>query len=368
MSPQEALYNNRSLRLEKRKKQKNKTRKMEMLKVGLIGAGVMGQTHSAVYSNLPDVRLTAIADVDEKKAGKLAWPHKARIYKNLEELLQDDEVDMVDVCLPTDFHARYTIMAARAGKHILCEKPIALNLAEAERMINAARRAKVKFMVAHCIRFWPEYVAFKKIVDSGRYGKLKSIWLSRISPTPIWSWRNWLMNPRKSGGAVLDLHIHDIDYLLYLLGKPEAVYCQGRKDKRGWAHLFATYKYKDATATAEAGWDMPARFPFKMAFRANFARDTVVEFSLLQSPTLLVYERNRKPYAPKVTQPKVKSKSSSSGNIAALGGYFNEIQYFTKCIMRNETPKVVTPSGAREALRLGLAEIKSCETGRIIRL
>lgn len=335
-----------------------------MVKVAIIGAGFMGKMHGNVYANLPDAKVMAVVDIDATKSEEIAKPHSAHVATRLNEVL--DDVDMVDVCLPTYLHARYAIIAAEAGKDVLVEKPIALNLKDADRMIAAARKSRVKFMVAHCIRFWPEYIALKEIFDKKTYGRLISICISRVSPTPTWSWNNWLMQKGKSGSALVDLHIHDTDYLLYLLGRPESVFSRGTKNKFGWVHVWTTYNYKHVTAVAEGGWDLPAKFPFNMAFRATFEKG-VVEFGLQPQSKTVFYQGDRESMPIDVPQPKV-SNVSAGGNISSLGGYFNEIQYFIECISKGEYPAIVTPQDARTSLQIILAEQKSAETGKIIRL
>jgi len=337
-----------------------------MVTVGLVGAGFMGQMHAACHGALPNAKLVGVADVQKRRAAALARQFGAKGYDSLDHLVQDQDPDVIDVCLPTDQHCEYVLRAARMGKHVLCEKPMARTVAEADRMLAAVKKARVKFMVAHCIRFWPEYAALKKMADSGKFGRLTSLYLSRMSPTPTWAWQGWLLDPGRSGGALLDLHIHDADYVLHLLGKPRAVNCVAVKSKIGYSHIFTTYGYPGKAVVACGGWDLPAQFPFNMAFRANFERATV-DFNMANSPTMLVYRGNRKPLEPKVDKPEVKG-GAAGGNISDLGGYFNEIQYFINCVERGRTPKIVTPKDARNSVALVLAEQKSAESGRPVKV
>ena len=131
---------------------------------------------------------------------------------------------MVDVCLPTDLHAEVTVAALEAGKHVLCEKPMALTVAECDRMVAAAKASGRFLMIAHCIRFWPEYIALKEIVDSGQYGKVTSALFRRISGLPKWS--EWFPNPQRSGGAILDLHIHDVGLYQLPAGDAATGHCR----------------------------------------------------------------------------------------------------------------------------------------------
>lgn len=354
-----------------------------MVRVGILGAGFMGEMHSNVYANLEGmVKLVAVCDYDTGKAGKIAIPRGATPFSlsNFEKFINSG-IELVDICIPTYSHAEYTIKVAEAGKHVLCEKPIALSLEEADRMIEAIQREKVKFMVAHCIRFWPEYIILKEYVEKKKLGKLKSLFLSRLSPTPTWTWSNWIVKPEKSGGAVLDLHIHDTDFVTYLLGIPDSVYSKGTTNKNGLSHIYTTYNYNipNLAIVSEGGWDMPEKFPFNMSYLAIF-EGGILSFSSGQQPNLLCYINGKETFTPEMPSQgfatgiplafqELKSNSGETkGNISALGGYFNEIKYFVECIEKAKYPEIVTPKDARESLRIILAEIKSVETGEIISL
>lgn len=337
-----------------------------MVTVGVVGAGFMGQMHATCHSLLPNAKLVAIADVEKDKAAALANKFNVAAYCCLEELVRQAKPDVVDICLPTYMHADAVIKAAALGRHILCEKPMARTVAEADRMIAAVNKARVKFMVAQCIRFWPEYVALKEVVDSHRLGRLTSLWMSRMSPTPTWAWKNWLLNPSKSGSALLDLHIHDVDYLLYLLGKPRAVTSVSSKTKIGHSHIYTVYSYPGKAVVACGGWDLPAGYPFNMAFRANFEKGTIV-FNADGMTGLYLCEGDKKPEPLPVQRPKAEG-AVSSGNISDLGGYYNELKYFITCVENAQQPKVVTPKAARNSLSVVLAEQKSAETGRPVKI
>lgn len=340
-----------------------------MLRVGIVGAGSMGKVHSDVYANLGNIAvLTSICDIDKDKAEKIAIPKGAKSFDLNEFGNFLKSVDMVDICLPTYLHLEYTSKAAKAGKHVLCEKPMALNLKEADKMIEVTNKAKVKFMIAQCIRFWPEYVVLKEFVDKRKLGRLKNLFLSRLSPMPTWGYNKWFSNPKISGGAVLDLHIHDTDFILYLLGIPESVYSKGTINKIGLSHIYTSFNYKNIAVISEGGWDMPSTFPFNMSYTAIF-EDGVLSFSLRQNPILVCYMNGKETFTPKIPKPKVKDASmETQANISNLGAYFNEIKYFVECIKKGVNPKIVTPKDARESIRTVLSEIESVKSGKSIKL
>ena len=330
-----------------------------MIKTAVVGAGFMGKMHAACYENLPNAQLVGIVDEDVEKAKETADTYGAKVYPSLEGLLSEP-VDIVDICVPTYLHKGIVIESAKAGKNVLCEKPIALNVGDADEVISETKRAGVKFMVAHVIRFWPEYVKFKEIFDSRRLGKLRSLTCERFSPTPTWSWQNWLMDPGKSGSALVDLHIHDTDFISYLLGKPESVFSRTVETEIGHSHVWSIFEYPGVVAVAEGGWDFAANFPFRMAFVAVFERG-VVEFDSRGERTLAVYDGESVEY------PEIQSKKAEGGgNISELGGYYNEVKYFVECVEKNKEPEIVTPEGARDSLELVLTELKSAENGKKI--
>jgi len=335
-----------------------------MVKVGLIGAGFMGAMHAQCHSLLPGVKLTGIADIRKEKAAELAGKFNSAALENAEELLRNPEVDAIDICLPTFMHADWTVKALQAGKHVICEKPIALNVADADRMVETAEKSGRIFMVAQVIRFWPEYMRLKEICSRGELGKMLSLSLTRLSPTPTWSWDGWLLDSPRGGGALIDLHIHDTDYLLHLLGKPLSVYSAGRNIKGAYWHIHSCFKYPGCTVTAEGGWDYADSFPFRMAFTANFEKGAV-EYSSIGAKPFGIFQTGSAEYQQPAPEEK---QADGGGNISSLGGYYNEIKYFIECVAKGRKPAMVTPADARDSLTLVLKEGQSAEKDKEIAL
>jgi len=337
-----------------------------MIKVGLVGIGFMGKMHFGVHQAGRKSKVVAIADIDKAKlngdwsaiGGNIDDPSAKNVdlsgiktYKDADALINDPDVDMVDITLPTYLHAQYATKALRAGKHVLVEKPMALTVAEANKLVAAAKKAKGRFMVAHCIRFWPEYEKAKELIDSKKYGGVVSATFRRVSPTPTWGWTNWLQKHKLSGGAALDLHVHDVDFIRHLFGKPKAVTAVGvTKTSGGVDHIVAnfTFRKKNLQVTAEGGWGFEPTFPFSMAFTIVCDKATI-DFSTAHAPTLAVYTADGKVETPKVP---------------AGDGYSREIDYFLDCISKGKKPKRVTPEDARDAVKMVWAEIRSVRSGR----
>ncbi len=331
-----------------------------MIRAGVVGAGFMGKMHAQVYGVHPGAELVAVCDLDENKAKEIL--PQGKIYTRLEDMLKDPDIDLIDICLPTHLHKEAVILALEAGKHVLCEKPISFNLEDAEEMVQKAENSKTFFMVAHCLRFWPEYEVLKNMVEKGDKGKLIQASFRRLSPLPVWSWGGWLLDESKSGGALTDLHIHDVDFVLYLLGKPEKIYARGIKDRFGWSHVYSIYTYGDKVVSLEGGWDYPSDFPFSHSYLVRLEKGTL-EFSPHKDPSLIFYPQEGGVEYPSL--PREEVKISAGGNIEELGGYYREIDYFLTCIQKGERPTRVTPQSARDALYLIIKEKESMETGSI---
>ena len=226
------------------------------IRVGLAGLGGMGAVHFKSYRQIEGAEVVAVCDPDPKRltgdwsgaagnidamTGGQADLSNLRTFTNYADLLASD-VDLVDLTVPTYLHAEMAVQALRAGKHVFCEKPMARTSALAETMVEAAEEAGRMLMVGHVLRFWPEYLAMKEMIDSGVYGPVRSAVLTRLSATPAWSWENWMPDPARSGSAALDLHIHDVDTILWYFGQPLWVSSVGTVDAAGGvAHIVTQY-------------------------------------------------------------------------------------------------------------------------------
>jgi predicted dehydrogenase len=325
-----------------------------MLKVGLIGCGFMGRMHGEVYGVLPSVELVAAFDKRPDAAELVAKPHHAKVVRDFEALLSDSSIDYIDVCLPTHLHSQFTVAALKAGKHVICEKPMALNADEAQAMIDASRSSGKTLMIAHCIRFWPEYAILKGLVDDCKLGKLLSVNMTRFGAFPSWSSDNWLAHEDLSGGGALDMHIHDTDFAQYLLGEPDSIASWGTLDDRGVGQIFSTMTWGKAIGHLQGGWNLPSNAPFRMAFRAIFERG----LANFDAGVLTIYEEGKDPVVPPVTR---MSSAGQGGNISDLGGYFFELEYFADRLSKGLPTDQVTPESSLASLRIALEEIRQAK-------
>ena len=332
-----------------------------MLKVGLVGIGFMGRGHLDVYKRLKKegapVKLVSICDIDEKKfAGKFIKGNidvgtvdydfsKYNLYTDLEEMITQEKMDYLDIALPTYLHAEATIMALEEGLHVLCEKPMALNKEECQEMIDASLTNDKKLMIAQCLRFWPHYQELKKYVESGEFGQVLAGYFYRGGGTPRWSYQNWLLNKDKSGGVLLDQHIHDVDMINWLFGKPESVSTIGRNviEGSGYDIVTTNYIYRDKkVVNAQDDWVLQGDYGFNMRYRVNFAKGN------------LVFENNKLTVNPE-------KGDSFSPDLSEDNGYYREIKYFIDAILQEREITISDPVSTMETIVIAEKEKESAD-------
>jgi predicted dehydrogenase len=338
-----------------------------MVRVGIIGLGGMGNMHFGCYASVPGAEVVAIADIQEEKlrpgksslkinvgeGGATIDAAKHRLYTRADDLIADRDVDMIDICLPTFLHAEYSKKGLEAGKHVLCEKPMALTYQDCLDVLGVAKKARGRLMIAQCVRFFPEYEYLNETVESKRLGRLLQLSLWRGGAPPLWSWDNWLLDHTRSGGFIMDLHVHDADFVHYLLGRPQAVCATAAKGPSGgYDAVDAQYIY-DGQAAVRAGADMalPKAFGFEAHFMAAFEKGCL-RYSTADPHGLaeITDQGTHRPALPK------------------KNGYREEIAYFVRCIEHGEVSAVVTPDSSAFSIKLVEAERESARTGKLVQL
>lgn len=328
-----------------------------MLKVGLIGCGGMGSVHAESWLAMGDsVKLCAIADKDSKKAEKYSETCGAVIYDCGFDLIEQADVDIIDICLPTYLHTEHAVKAMEKGRNVFIEKPVCLNEREAELLLETQKKTGAIVQVGQVIRFWDEYAWLKKEVENGRYGKVLSAVFTRLSANPAWSWNNWYNDPELSGSVALDLHIHDIDFIRYLMGgEPDTLCSRATRDKDGVIQQINTvYTYGDAVITSEGCWDYPHGFPFTMIFRVKLEKATIV---FNEQGKLTVYPETGAAFNPEIK--KAFTPASDTGiNVSNQGAYYNELAYFVSLIEKKATKEIAPLYEAVNSIKLAFKEIE----------
>jgi predicted dehydrogenase len=329
------------------------------MKIGILGSGFMGGTHARAYARIPGVTVAAVSSRHLDKAEKLAKEVGARATTDDRSIIEDPAIEAISNTLPTHLHAETTIAALEAGKHVLLEKPLALTAAQCDGMIAAAKETGKVLMIAHVLRFWGDYVSLVELVHAGKLGKPISAVATRLSQLPAWA--DWFLNPGWSGGAVLDLCVHDFDATNWLFGAPKSVYARGRELKPGlWNDIHALIDYGGVNAFVDGSEFMPEGYPFTAAMKV-LCEAGVVEFMFRAGgvsvemgggSSLLVHEKG-----------KAYPLTAKPGD-----GYDNQAAYFVDCIRNGVKPALGTPEQARLAVATADAARQSLETGRVAKL
>ncbi len=334
--------------------------------VGVVGLGFMGRTHVEAYRAAGAAgfanRLVAVCDTDPERRGgramrggnltrgsgaeRLFDASEVRGYADLDALLEDPEVELVSICTHTHTHVDFARRALAAGKHVLVEKPLGLTAVDIEPLARAASTAGTLCMPAHCLRFWPGWDWLAQHALAGTFGAPRSITFRRLSARPDWS--PVYADLEATGGALIDLHLHDADFLRHAFGDPRAVQVAGSLH-----HVSALYRYDDgpAHAAAEGGWDFTGGFPFRMSYLAAF-EDATAEYDSTREPRLLLQRGGR----------------AEPVELAATTGYDGEVRHLLALIAAGGTDLRVTVADALATARLLDAERRSLESGTAVRL
>lgn len=246
-----------------------------MFRFALIGTGNIARDHIEAYRHLDDVEVTAVIGRNPETAAKCAEALGCKWFSSIAEAKKEVEIDVADICLPTNLHESFVIEAARAGCHVLCEKPVTFTPESFDRMVRACEDNGVRFMVAQVVRWAPEYMTVKDFIREGKLGNIHMIYEKRLSRHPAWA--TWHRDPEASGGGLYDINVHDIDYLYSLFGKPETVYANGWKSPSGcWNHVVTNLRWANGVrACVESSLEMTGSFPFSVELRVTGDKGTL---------------------------------------------------------------------------------------------
>ena len=304
-----------------------------MIRVGIVGLGFMGMTHYLAYQKIRGVKVAAICESDPVRRagdwrtiqgnfgprGEITDLKGVAQYGELDELLGDASIDMVDICLPTALHPQMAAAALKAGKHVFCEKPIALEPADARKMVEAARQSGKLLQIGHVLPFFPEYNFAYKTIVGGKYGKLLGGHFKRIVSEP--AWMPGYFDPKRFGGPMLDLHVHDAHFIRLICGMPRMVQTLGKM--RGEVlERFSTQFFfddPDLCVTAASGAIAQQGRPFTHGYEIYLEGATLLfDFAALadgksfHTPLTLLNNRG------KVVQPKLGAGDPSLAFVAEL--------------------------------------------------
>lgn len=317
-----------------------------MIKAAIIGfGGIAKAAHMPGYARLEKegkIKLVAVCDIDPKRfEGKMeiniggsntSVNNEVKKYNDWREMLKNEEIDMVDICLPTNLHAETAIEVLEMGYNVLSEKPMSLCYEDSARMCEVAEKNGKKLMIGQCLRFSNEYNYIKKVVEEKEFGKVLSATFRRLSTPPTWGWNNWFMDKNLSGGCLFDLHIHDIDIVRHIFGEPKTVACVSQDVYAGNDIVHSRLNYNNFSVLAIGDWSRK-NMPFIADFSVAFEKATVE----LADGTITVYPRDDEAYEPEVE---------------AIDMYGAEIEFFAKMLETDCENATNPPESAAKTIRL----------------
>lgn len=327
------------------------------MKVGVVGAGFMGLTHLGAYANIPNAEVVGVADARSDVATAAAESVGAAPYSSYNELVAAEEPELIDICLPTAYHHDIAIQAAHEGRHVILEKPMARFLEDADHIVEAFSNSQGQLFVAHVVRFFPEYVRLKQMIDDGRFGEVGIVRTSRKAPF-MGGTNDWYANWQASGGLIVDMLVHDFDILRWYFGDVERVYSKsvlGREYNR-IDYALVTLKFKSGViAHVEGHWGYPDPFWYSIEIAGTKALASV-DSRKYKPSRILVSQQNTG-----------SSDSETPGSSLGDNPYQLQLEHFIYCAETGENP-IVSGVDGHEALRISLAAMKSAMTGAPVSL
>ena len=309
----------------------------------MVGAGFMARTHLTAAARLNSVSFVGVLGRTPGRTRATARAFHLPAFTQLKEAVDATRPDAVDLCVPTRLHPELAEAAGALGLDVLCEKPLALSVEAGRRMARTADRQGVRLMVAHVLRFWPEYAWAADAVRTRRFGPARAVDCRRLSAPPPWN--TWMLRESESGGAVLDLQVHDMDFVLQILGPPELVCAAGSEQAGGINSVCSRLRYADdRVANVQASFVMPRSHRFRMTFSVTCDR-AVLDMDSWRDPgdRLRVFPSHGRPFSP---------------SLPTSDAYGAQIDYFARQTRSNRP-------FARAPLTAALSALALCEASRL---
>lgn len=332
------------------------------MNIGFIGCGGMGFTHIQCLKKLSEtlpVSVTAISDRRSKYLDRAleVWPD-AKGYEEGINLIRNESVDLVFICTPSYLHTELVLAAMKKEMDVFVEKPVCLKQEECDALLAQYEKTPVNIIVGQVVRSMKEYLFLKELCESKEYGALKAVMMQRVSGNPIWGGEDWFHDPEKSGSVVLDLHIHDVDFLRCMLGEPDSLEVSTARFDSGMInHIVANFRFGQVMASAEGVWHIAPNIPFEASYRADFEKATVRYAGLAAEP-LVIYTADGQKIVPKLADDEEDGYIDNGMNIKNFGAYFIEDQYFLTCLLNQKKNERATLQEGIRSVQLGLKELK----------
>jgi predicted dehydrogenase len=292
-----------------------------VLTIGLAGFGGIGRVHFSNYKHISGCKVAAVCD-PSPQGQKAAEENGVPCYSEMRDMLAEAKPDVVDVCAPTFLHHALVMEALNSGKHVICEKPLTLKSADAKEMYALAEQKGVQLLAGHVLQFFPASKILHEIVKDGRYGKALDAAFLRLSACPRWAADGWLLDKSKSGLLPFDLHIHDLDLMISLFGKPESheIISGGREGLAYEEYYRILYRYSKLNVCCEAAW-YNADIPFTASWRVYFEKAVLI----CENGKLHAYSFDSPPVEFDIEE---KVKIPTGINLPPTGVFLEELSFF----------------------------------------
>lgn len=330
-----------------------------MYKYAIIGFGGLGKKHLMnlvkLQSERGDFCLSAICGTTLEQAQKGVELNLGTVdvssfdfsscnfYDDYKDMFKKEKLDFVLSVLPTYLHEEVAVYALNEGVHVFSEKPMALSVESCQRMIEAAKANKKHLMIGQCLRFHPAYAKLKQYIDSLCYGKVRYATFERNSQMPLWTWNNWILDSDKSGGCILDMHIHDVDLINWFFGMPDSITGHMGNSKISRESISSTYHYDNFAVDTRADWSLPQTYPFKAICRVDFDEASVV----VENDTLYVYKDNE----------------TFSEAFDPEEAFVYELKAFIEQVIDSKECDITSPESVSDSVNMALKEIQAAQKG-----
>ncbi len=323
----------------------------------IIGAGTVAKAHEAAIRNISNAKLCAVADVNKEAAKVLAERNNCEYFDDAQKMLNEVKLDAVIICVPSFLHEEYIELCAKYNVNILCEKPLSTSSDSTTRIFDHIKETDIVFMVAQVVRFWPGYTYIKDIIESGELGSVTMYFASRCAGNEI-NENSWLFDPQKGAGAILDFHVHDVDYLRYVCGSIDDVYCLAKKDGTGcYNHAVSSFSLKSgAKAVVEADFINQVNYPFNTQVRIETEKATI-EYTYRSDMRDTEYNKIR------IYR---KSEALQTVDIESYDAYTKQLEHFIACIDKKRQSVIVPHDENIEVMKTMDAIRRSADTGEVI--
>ena len=347
-----------------------------MIRVGIAGLGFMGMVHYLSYEKVRGAKVAAICEMNKKRltgdwrdiqgnfgpAGKKMDLSGVNTTTSFDEMLADPQIDLIDITLPPAMHASFAIKAMRAGKHVFCEKPMALSTTDCAKMLRASKSTGKQLFIGHVLPFFPEFAWALKAVRSGKYGKLLGGSFKRVISYPQWLSNYW--SAKHIGGPMLDLHVHDAHFIRLLFGMPTAVITNGRQ--RGelaeyWNTQFCYDKPKYAVQATSGTIAQQGR-----AFTHGF--EIQLEKATLAFDFAVIGKEAKYLCPPTLFDNKGQAKAVKLGSGDPMDSFVSEIKEVLTCVRQDRESSILDSNFARDAILLCHKQTQSLARGRSVKI